>query len=144
MSDLYETDGYTWAMRQADALRRRSANEVDWDNVAEEIESLGKSFANELKSRYAVLLAHLLKWLYQPERRSNSWRATIVTQRGEIVDHLEEHPGLKAQREALFAKSYRQARGWAASETDLPLEVFPQDNPFVLEQAMDADFWPEA
>jgi hypothetical protein len=131
-------------MRQAEALRKRSANEIDWDNVAEEIESLGKSFANELRNRYAVLLAHLLKWMFQPERRSNSWRATIITQRGEIRDHLEEHPGLKPQREALFAKSYRQARGWAASETDLPLEDFPAGNPFSLEQAMDEAFWPEA
>jgi hypothetical protein len=144
MSDLYDTDGYTWAMRQAEALRKRSANEIDWDNVAEEIESLGKSFAKELRSRYIVLLTHLLKWLYQPEMRSRSWEASIRTQRREIAKHLDDNPGLQPRRAALFATAYETARDQASGETDLPLETFPQANPFTLDQAMDEAFWPEA
>ncbi len=73
MSSTYEHDTYSWALAQAEALRRRSGNELDWDNLAEEIESLGKSQASELRSRYIVLLMHLLKWAFQPERRSRSF-----------------------------------------------------------------------
>ncbi len=143
MTDLYDTDTYTWAMQQADALRRRSANEVDWENVAEEIESVGKSEARELSSRLAVLLAHLLKWRFQPEHQGKSWAATITTQRRLIAQHLLDNPGLKPRREELFAKAYTEALGQAANETGLGLEAFPDTNPFTLAQAMDENFWPE-
>lgn len=144
MSDLYAKDTYTWALQQADALRRRSANEVDWDNVAEEIESVGRSEASELRSRYTVLLLHLLKWQFQTERRSRSWEATIRVQRKAITDHLEENPGLKARRDELLGRAYFEARQTASGETDLPIETFPETNPFTLAEAMDDGFWPDA
>lgn len=142
MSSLYDTDPYTWAMRQADALRRRSANEVDWENVAEEIESVGKSEARELLSRYAVLLTHLLKWHYQPDRRSASWEITIKGQRKMAARHLAKNPGLKPYQDELFADAYLEAQTAAALETGLPLETFPEASPVTLAQAMDPDFWP--
>ncbi len=141
MSDPYERDTYTWAMQQADALRRRSANEVDWDNVAEEIESVGKSQSSELRSRYAVLLLHLLKWLFQPERRSRSWDTSIRVQRRAIEDHLGDNPGLKSRRDQLFGRAFFEARLIAAG--DLPVEMYPETNPFTLAEAMDDGFWPE-
>jgi hypothetical protein len=144
MTDLYDKDTYTWAMRQADALRRRSANEVDWDNVAEEIESVGKSEARELESRYAVLLAHLLKWRLQPEARSRSWEATIKIQRRMIEREYRKNSGLKPMREELFADAYLQALGVAAQETGLGLEAFPEVSPFTLAEAIEENFWPEA
>jgi cobyrinic acid a,c-diamide synthase len=143
MSGLYDTDVYTWAMKQADALRRRSANEVDWDNVAEEIESVGKGELRELRSRYLVLLTHLLKWLYQPENRGASWQTTIAIQRLDAADVLAENPGLKPLRDEAFAFAYRRARLEAAKETGLPLETFSETNPFTLAQAMDEDFFPQ-
>ena len=143
MTDLYERDTYSWAMQQADALRRRSANEVDWDNVAEEVESVGKSQASELRSRYAILLLHLLKWLFQPERRSRSWETSIRVQRHAIEEHLVDNPGLKPRRDELFGRAYFEARLTASSETDLALETFPETNPFKLAEAMDENFWPE-
>jgi Domain of unknown function DUF29 len=143
MSDLYDTDIYAWAMRQAEALRRRSGNELDWDNLAEEIESVGKSELRELRSRYVVLLAHLLKWMAQPERRGSSWRITIATQRRLISEHLDETPSLKAKRDETFAKAYFEAVSLAALETGMEREVFPATNPFTLGQAMGDGFWPE-
>jgi hypothetical protein len=143
MSGLYDTDVYTWAMKQADALRRRSANEVDWDNVAEEIESVGNSEARELENRYAVLLTHLLKWLFQPDHRSASWEITLRTQRQQIARRLERTPGLKSQRDRLFADAYLDGRANAALETGLALETFPDTNPFTLTQAMDEAFFPD-
>lgn len=143
MSALYDTDTYTWAMRQADALRRRSANEIDWENVAEEIESVGKTEARELRSRYALVLLHLLNWLFQPEKRSASWEITTKLQRALAAEHLADNPGLKPRQGELLGKAYVEARANAALETGLPLEAFPETNPFTLAQAMNPDFWPE-
>ena len=97
MSDLYDEDFYTWTLRQADAARRRSANELDWDRVAEELEALSRSEARELFSRYVVLLQHLLKWIAQPDARSRSWQNTIANQRDAIARHLTQNPGLKSR-----------------------------------------------
>jgi hypothetical protein len=143
MSDLYETDVYTWSIQQADALRRRSASEVDWDNVAEEIESVGKAQARELARRYAVLLGRLLRWRFEPQGRSRAWEAAVTTERRMIVQHLEEAPSLKGRRDALFGQSYGIARLDASGKADLPLTTFPETNPFTLAQAMDEAFWPE-
>lgn len=144
MDDLYDTDGYTWAIQQAEALRRRSANEIDWDNVAEEIESVGKSQASALESHFTVLLTHLLKWVFQSERRSRSWEASIRTARIQLAKVIRKNPGLKSELPELFADAYQTARLTASGETDLPVETFPETSPFSVEEAMDDGFWPEA
>lgn len=143
MSDLYDTDTYGWALKQAEALRRRSANEVDWDNVAEEIESVGKSEARELYSRYVVLLTHLLKWSLQAELRGASWEITIKTQRELIRRHLDKNPSLRPRRDELLGEAYFEARSEAALQTGLPLATFPETNPFTVARTMDDTFWPE-
>jgi hypothetical protein len=140
MGVLYDTDTYTWAMTQADALRRRSANELDWDNIAEEIESVGKTEARELRSRYSVLLAHLLKWQFQPEGRGAGWETTIIIQRRAIMAHLLENPGLKPRRDEIFAAAYLDALQDASTETKLPMRAFPDTNPYTFAQAMDEAF----
>lgn len=139
---LYERDFYSWALEQACRLRAGRLDELDLENLAEEIEGLARAEARELRSRYATLLAHLLKWEFQPERRSHSWVGTIVRERGEIEELLDENPGLKPRRAALFAKAYRRARADAAAETNLPLDRFPAACPYAREQAMDEAFWP--
>lgn len=142
MSKTYDADFYTWAMTQADAARRRSANELDWDNVAEELETLGRGEARELKSLYVVLLLHLLEWMVQPDRRGRSWLNTIANQRDEIADHLARNPGLARQEAEEFAKAYRLARREASTETELELDAFPIDPPFTMEQAKDENWLP--
>jgi hypothetical protein len=144
MPMLYETDPYSWALKQADALRRRSGNEIDWDNVAEEIEAVGKSQESELRNRLAVLLAHLLKWRFQPERRGASWANTIRTQRGAIADHVADNPGLKSKQDHVFGRAYLLARGEAANEMECALDALPPTTPFTLEEALDEAFWPNA
>lgn len=143
MADLYDADTYTWAIRQADALRRRSANELDWDNIAEEIESVGKTEAKELESRLTVLLAHLLKWRRQSDRRSASWEVTIAEQRRKIRRHLEQNPGLKSRQSELFTEAYTSARAEAMLETGLPLATFPLEPEIDLVTALDDAYWPE-
>ncbi|HET6468769.1 MAG TPA: DUF29 domain-containing protein [Geminicoccaceae bacterium] len=145
----YEDDFYTWSQEQATALRRAAksranlSDPLDFENLAEEIESLGISQQRELYSRYAVILLHLLKWQYQPGRRSRSWRASIRTQRREIAELLLISPGLKPKRRAQLARAYIGAREDAAEQTGLPIERFPELCPYTLEQVESGDWWPE-
>jgi hypothetical protein len=144
----YEDDVYTWTVEQAAALRRAAASGVnlpepiDLLNVAEEIESLGASQFRELYSRYRVLLMHLLKWQYEHERRSPSWRITIRNQRDEIKELLAQSPGLKPKRRGQLRKAYRGARADAADETGLPEATFPDSCPYTLDEVESGAFWP--
>ena len=140
----YDLDLHAWASEQADALRRRSANEIDWENVAEEIESLGKQQEAELFNRLVVLLSHLLKWSFQPERRGVSWTATIKEQRRRVSRHLRENPSLKPVREDIFLEAYETSRLRASRETELPDDRFPEAPRFTLAEALADDFWPDA
>jgi hypothetical protein len=149
MSTLYDRDFYSWTLQQAQALRLAAGarlntpTSLDWENLAEEIESLGKSQASELGSRYFRLLVHLLKWQYQSGRRSGSWRGTIAEQRLQLAKLLKENPGLKPRRAELFRDAYADARQLAAIETELPIDSFPPKSPWTLEQACDMAFWPD-
>jgi hypothetical protein len=142
-AELYERDFYTWSLRQAELVRARRFADLDIENVAEELESLGKEQAHKLESALRVLLLHLLKWAYQPQRRSRSWRATVVRERTNAERVLEDNPGLRPHRERLFARAYRGARKEAAAETGLPIATFPEAAPFSVAQALDDEFWPE-
>lgn len=104
---------------------------------------MARAEARELRSRYATLLSHLLKWEFQPERRSHRWAATIARERDAIPDHLDENPGLEPRQAELFAKVYRSARADAAAETNLPLSCFQAACPYTLDQAMSEAFWPD-
>jgi hypothetical protein len=145
---LYDRDFYRWCLDQARALRALSAMRanlavpLDLDNLAEEIESLGKSQERELFSRYVVILVHLLKWRFQPERRTRSWRSTLLVQRDELESLYRFSPGLKALRRATLEEAYPIARNRAARETRLPLATFPETCPFTLEEIEDPEFLP--
>ena len=140
----YDRDFHAWAMEQAELIRRRSANEIDWENVAEEIEGLGRQQRSELRSRLIVLLHHLLKWEMQAERRGRSWLSTIVERRDQIETELRDSPSLKASQDELFRDAYGTARKKAAIETRLSPEAFPASPPFSLAQALDPDWLPGA
>ena len=140
---LYEADTYAWSMRQAALLRAGRLSEADIANIAEEIESVGKSAKRELESRLKLLLMHLLQWQFQPERRGGSWRATIDTQRIEAARHLSENPSLKAALDEAIVHAYRIAIIEASGQTGLRRKTFPQTCPWAFAQFMDADFWPD-
>ena len=80
MGRLYGSDYYGWTQDQADALRRRSDHEIDWDNLLLEIAGLGRAEESELTNRLVVLVGHLLKWRMQPTKRTRSWVLTIREQ----------------------------------------------------------------
>ena len=145
-SELYEHDFYTWTQTTAALIRAGKWTDIDPESLAEEIESLGKSQQRELASRLDVLLMHLLKWRYQPERRrtGHSWRSTIRTQRRELRRLLAQNPGLQPLVDPTIADSYAEACLDAADETGLPLTTLPPVCPWTLAQILDADFFPEA
>ena len=138
----YRVDLHAWSREQADAVRRRSANELDWENIAEEIDSLGRQESSELYNRLVILIAHLLKWRYQPSRRGRSWRFTIVNQRLDIAKQLKRSPSLRSVWHEEFSDAYPRGRSQAEQETRLSAKTFPIEPPFTLEQALDPDWLP--
>jgi hypothetical protein len=142
MDARYKTDFYAWTKDQAALARARSSNAFDWDNVALELEALGKTESRELRSRFVVLLTHLLKWMMQPERQGRSWANTIANQRDEITLHLADNPSLKATQQESFDAAYGLARRTASTETDMDLDLFPTKPPFSLEDAIRVDWFP--
>jgi len=139
----YEKDFCAWAFRSAELLRNKQFGEIDIENIAEEIESMGKSARRELTNRLAVLFAHLLKWKFQPERRGNSWKNSIEEQRDEIIELIEDSPSLKYELNDKLERAYKRGVLIASTETEMPKEMFPENCPFTLEDCLNIDFLPE-
>jgi len=141
---LYDRDFYAWANEQARLIRAGLLSDLDIENLAEEVESMGRSEKRELVSRLQVLILHLLKWEFQPAMRSTSWRLTIVEQRLRLSVHLSENPSLKAQVDEIIASAYRISILGASRETGLDIKQFPAACPWTFDQIAGAEFWPEA
>lgn len=139
----FEADYARWCAEQGELLRAGRVDALDRQNLAEEIESLGRSDKREIESRLKPLLVHHLKWKFQADRRPPSWRATISEQRSHVARILKESPSLKSYPGEVLAEEYEFARWDAASETGLPVEIFPDTCPFSIKQVLDADYLPE-
>jgi hypothetical protein len=124
LNKLYDQDFFAWTQEQAEALKRRSANALDWENLLGEVEDLGRGERRELRSRLIVLITHVLKWELQPEQRSRSLMATIRIQQRELQTLLGESPSLKATLDQIWTKAYEDAQELAAIETALPIDDF--------------------
>jgi hypothetical protein len=138
----YDEDFYAWTLEQARLLRSGEFSQLDIDNIAEELESMGRSDKREIESRLEVLLMHLLKWQVQVQFRSPGWSGTIREQRRRIAKLLRESPSLRPVIGALIAEAYAEGREKAAGETGLSEAMFPADCPFTPEQILAADFLP--
>ena len=143
MGTPYEKDVVAWAMEQAALLRAGKLSALDIEHIAEEIEDVGKSEKRELASRMAVLLAHLLKWQHQPERRSSSWTRTITEQRKAVAVAMRQTPSLKASLSDTdwLAGTWADAVTKAVDETGQ--DSFPDDCPWAMDQVLSAEFFPE-
>jgi Domain of unknown function DUF29 len=140
----YDSDFHLWSQTQAAAIREGRFAEIDLENVAEEIESLGRSDKREIKSGMEILLIHLLKWQFQPEKRKNGWHGSIVAARFGVSDLVEESLGLKSFPEQKLAEAYAAARRRAAAETGLSIKRFPAECPYTIAEVMDDNFLPGA
>jgi Domain of unknown function DUF29 len=142
-STLYDKDFFAWANEQARLLRAGKLSEADIEHIAEEIESMGKTEKRELVSRLEVLLMHLLKWQFHPDRRGKSWTNTIRVQRNHLETHLADNPSLKSQLAAAIRLAYENAKLEAAAETDLDESVFPEFCAWSPQQILASKFWPD-
>lgn len=140
---LHDQDFHAWALQQAALLKQGRLVEADIGHIVEELECMGASERRELIHRLAVLMAHLLKWRFQPELRGNSWRNTMAVQRFDVQELLEENPSLAASLNERMEKAYRKSVMLAVRETGLSKAVFPDTCPFSVEQLLNDEYWPE-
>lgn len=137
----YQADFYAWTQQQAELLRNKKIEQIDWCNLAEEIEDMGRSEKRQLESRLEVLIMHLLKWQFQPNLRSRSWQLTIKEQRLRIEKLLLENPSLKSKLADTKEKIYPLAVISAEKETGL--SSFPEICPYDLAEILAPEFLPD-
>lgn len=140
----YESDFYAWTQHQAALLRARRGDAIDWDNLAEEIESVGGRDRRELESRLTIILLHLLKWQFQPGRRGSSWRKSIQTQRREIATLMKQSPSLRREVPDLMIDAFPYALEDAQEQTMLSSAAFPGSCPYTPDQVLDRHYFPDA
>ena len=136
----YEDDLYTWVQEQVELLRAGRVDEIDAENIAEELSDLGKSEFSKLRSALRVLVLHMLKWDQQPEHRTPSWVYSIREQRRRYREILEDNPGLKSRCVEALGRAYPDARDWAANETNLPEDEFPDECPYTWDDLLERPF----
>lgn len=138
LADLYEADETAWLEAMAELIQQGRCNDLDYPHLQEYLTDMAGRDRREVESRLRILIAHVLKWVHQPEQRSKSWRLTIIDQRHELAD-LAGHGVLRNHAETVLAKTYGKAVERAVAETGLPAETFPRACPYTFEQLLSPD-----
>lgn len=139
----YEVDYLAWLETTIDHLRDRRYEQVDWANLIEELEDMGRSERRRLESNTIVILLHLLKWQHQPQARTGSWQASIIEHRRRVRKALQTSPSLQPYLQEIFSECYLEAVKQAAAETQLPLATFPETCPYTIAHLLDDNFLPD-
>ncbi|WP_019508454.1 DUF29 domain-containing protein [Pleurocapsa sp. PCC 7319] len=142
LSQLYNRDYYLWLKETTQLLKTKNFSQLDIENLIEELETLGRSERNKIISSLRLIYQHLLKWQYQPEKRSKSWTNTIDRERDNICDYIEDMPSLKKMLDdsEIIAKGYSRGRRDAIKETGIT--NLPTDCPFTMQQVLDSNYLP--
>ncbi|GFE67480.1 DUF29 domain-containing protein [Chroococcus sp. FPU101] len=143
---LYEQDFYQWIQNTATLLKEKQFDQVDWENVIEELESMGKSEKKEVQSRLITIIEHLLKlqyWEAEKAYNERGWRGTVVEQRIQLELTLEDSPSLKPILEEVFLDCYQKARKVILKKYKLSSTLFPLKPPFTVEDVLNSDYFPE-
>ncbi|APB32730.1 hypothetical protein GlitD10_0419 [Gloeomargarita lithophora Alchichica-D10] len=143
VTTLYEQDFYLWLEQTAELLKTGKFEKLDVANLIEEIETMGRSEKKSIESNLEMILVHLLKYKYQPNKRSNSWRVTLLEHRQRLSRDFRNSPSLKRHFLETFAHCYQGARKMASVETEITIATFSLECPFTAEQVLDEDFLPE-
>ncbi len=142
-TQIYEQDFSLWLEQAVKLLREGNLAALDIENLIEEIECMGRSEKQAVKSNLEIILMHLLKYKYQPEKRSNSWRYTLLEHRRRLDEAFKTSPSLKRYFLQEFENCYLGARKLASAETGLAIATFPVEIPFAIAQVTDEDYLPE-
>lgn len=126
-NQLYDQDYLQWIKTTTHLLKNRDLEKVDYDNLIEELEDLGRSEKRALESNLIIVLVHILKWHYQPEKRCGSWSGSIREHQRRIKKALDDSPSLKNYVEAIFEECYQEATIQASLETGLDIATFPSN-----------------
>ncbi len=143
MNEVYLADFNSWIDQTAHLLRERRWHEIDVEHLIEEVEDLGKSERRGIASQLTRLLLHILKWQYQPQRRSDSWLDSITDARTQIELALEDSPSLRNYPAEQLEESYQRARRQASKQTHMQMSAFPEGCPYAPELVLDEDWLPE-
>lgn len=140
--NLYDLDYGLWLQEQITKLKQHKWQQLDVEHLIEELEALNKSNKRELYSYTVVLLAHLLKWQYQPDFRSGSWEGSIGNSRKRIERLFKDQPSLRPYLLEIVQEAYEEAKEWAHKETRLDINLFPDECPFSIQQMLYPKFLP--
>ena len=138
LPELYKLDETAWLDATAELIRRAALEDIDYPHLEEYLSDMARRDRREVESRLAVLIAHILKWVHQPEERSRSWKGTIVQQRQELA-RLVKRGVLRAHAESVLAEVYVDAVERAAAESDLSADSFPTECPYTLDELLSFD-----
>lgn len=144
-SSLYDTDYQLWLDQTVTQLKAQEFSQIDWENLIEEIESLGKSDKRSILSYLIRLCEHLLKvkyWESEREACFKGWVQEINNFRSEIELLLKDSPSLGPFLEGKFVSAYQKAQKNLLKITPLTTEIVSEEPSFTLEQALDEDWLP--
>jgi hypothetical protein len=147
---LYQTDYYAWTRQQAAELRalaaRRVDSKLDLENLAEEVESSGRSDLNTVRGQIRRI-EHLLKLEYSPTSEPRvAWRDSVDQARDEIEDHITASmfPDVAADLEKLFGRARRTAASGLIKHGEREAaRALPTSCPYSSEQILDQDWYPQ-
>jgi Domain of unknown function DUF29 len=139
---LYDTDFALWAEETAQRLKDGRIADIDLENLIEEVEDLSRRERDALYSNLKMVLLHLLKWEFQHQKQTNSWRASIREHRQRIKRQIKKSPSLKSYPEEILSECYAEARELASDKTGLSLNAFPAECPYAIATALDSNFLP--
>ena len=140
---IYDRDYYLWLQHTIELIKEGKFDEVDTVNLIEEIKDMGRSEQRSIESNLVVVLLHLLKYKYQPHKRTNSWKSSIREHRRRISKAFKASPSLKNYFESVFDECYQDSREQAADETGFALSTFPSECPFSISQVLNSNYLPE-
>lgn len=143
MHPKYNEDFYEWTTHTVDLLKNRKMDEVDYDNIIEEIESLGRSEKRQLTRCFTELITHLLMWQYEPQLRTRSRSGAIAFERINIEATLEDSPSLKAKIPEVISTSFLRSKALIKRDTEIDLKVLPKECAYSFEELLEEEFYPE-
>lgn len=140
MTTNYDTDYYAWLTETAKAVEEGRWSDVDAAQIAEELIDLSKSERRGIESHLERIIMHILKIRYQPGCHTRSWDLSIAESRMRVKKLLGENPSLAARIEEMISDAYETARYEAARETNIALDVFPEECPYSTDDVMTRDW----